>query len=46
MGKGEIVRHEQFLLFPQCFQKAGTADTKKTGLVWERMKLCMKEGLQ
>ena len=20
VGKGEIVRHEQFLLFPQCFQ--------------------------
>ena len=22
MGKGEIARYEQFLLFPQCFQKA------------------------
>ena len=22
VGKGEIVRYEQFLLFPQCFQKA------------------------
>ena len=22
MGKGEIARNEQFLLFPQCFQKA------------------------
>ena len=21
-GKGEIVHYEQFLLFPQCFQKA------------------------
>ena len=21
MGKGEIARYEQFLLFPQCFQK-------------------------
>ena len=21
MGKGEIAHHEQFLLFPQCFQK-------------------------
>ena len=21
MGKGEIARNEQFLLFPQCFQK-------------------------
>ena len=26
-GKGEIARHEQFLLFPQCFQNANTADT-------------------
>ena len=23
MGKGEIARYEQFLLFPQCFQKQG-----------------------
>ena len=27
VGKGEIARHEQFLLFPQCFQKTYTADT-------------------
>ena len=27
VGKGEIARSEQFLLFPQCFQKACTADT-------------------
>ena len=25
--KGEIARYEQFLLFPQCFQKTSTADT-------------------
>ena len=25
--KGEIARDEQFLLFPQCFQKTYTADT-------------------
>ena len=25
--KGQIARHEQFLLFPQCFQKTCTADT-------------------
>ena len=25
--KGEIARYEQFLLFPQCFQKACTVDT-------------------
>ena len=27
VGKGEIARYEQFLLFPQCFQKTLTADT-------------------
>ena len=27
MGKGEIARYEQFLLFPQYFQKTCTADT-------------------
>ena len=26
VGKGEIARYEQFLLFPQCFQKTCTAD--------------------
>ena len=25
VGKGEIARHKQFLLFPQCFQKTYTA---------------------
>ena len=27
VGKGEIARYEQFLLFPQYFQKAFTSDT-------------------
>ena len=27
VGKGEITHYEQFLLFPQCFQKTCTADT-------------------
>ena len=27
VGKGEIARYEQFLLFSQCFQKISTADT-------------------
>ena len=27
VGIGEIARYEQFLLFPQCFQKTCTADT-------------------
>ena len=26
VGKGEIACYEQFLLFPQCFQKTCTAD--------------------
>ena len=38
VGKGEIAHYEQFLLFPQCFQKTCTADTLKPGLVWERVK--------
>ena len=25
--KGKIARHEQFLLFPQCFQMTNTVDT-------------------
>ena len=35
VGKGQIARHEQFHLFPQCFEKTCTADTLKPGLVWE-----------
>ena len=27
VGKGEIARYEQFLLFAQCFLKTCTADT-------------------
>ena len=26
VGKEEIARYEQFLLFPHCFQKTATAD--------------------
>ena len=35
MGKGEIARYEQFLLFSQRFQKTVSADPQKPGLVWE-----------
>ena len=38
VGKGEIARDEQFLLFSQCFQKTSSADKYKPGLVWERIK--------
>ena len=27
VGKGEIARYEQFLFFPQCFQKICIGDT-------------------
>ena len=27
VGKGKIAHYEQFLLFPQCFQKTCTEDT-------------------
>ena len=34
-GKGEIARYEQFLLFPQCFQKAYFPGASKGVIVWE-----------
>ena len=35
MGKEEIARYEQFLLFPQCFQKACFPGASKGEIVWE-----------
>ena len=35
VGKGEIARYEQFLLFPQCFQKACFP-----GALRQKMSLC------
>ena len=35
MGKGEIARYKQFLLFPQCFQKACYPGASKGVIVWE-----------
>ena len=35
VGKGEIARYEQFLLFPQCFQKACFPWASKGVIVWE-----------
>ena len=32
--KGEIARYEQFLLFPQCFQKACFPEASKGVIVW------------
>ena len=37
-GKGEIARFEQFLLFPQCFQKACFPGASKGVIVWEWVK--------
>ena len=35
MGKGEIACYEQFLLIPQCFQKAYFPEASKGVIVWE-----------
>ena len=40
MGKGEIARNKQFLLFTQCFPKTCAADTLKLGLVSGKVKHC------
>ena len=29
VGKGEIARNEQFLLFPKCYQKLSVVDASK-----------------
>ena len=36
VGNGEIAHYEQFLLFPQCFKKTCTADTRAA---------CRRQGL-
>ena len=38
MGKGEIARYKQFLLFPQCFQKACIPGASKSVIVWKWVK--------
>ena len=38
VGKGEIAPYEQFLLFPQCFQKACFPGASKIVIVWEWVK--------
>ena len=35
MEKGEIAPYKQFLLFPQCFQKACFPGVSKGVIVWE-----------
>ena len=38
VGKGEIARYEQFLLFQQCFQNACFPGASKGVIVWEWVK--------
>ena len=35
VGRGKIARYEQFLLFPQCFQKVYFLEVSKGGIVLE-----------
>ena len=39
VGNGEIARYEEFLLFPQCFQKACFPGASKGVIVWELVKI-------
>ena len=39
VGRGEIARYEQFLLFPQCFQKACFPGASTGVIVWEWVKI-------
>ena len=41
VGKGEIARYEQFLLFPQCFQMACFPGASQGVIVWEWVKLVL-----
>ena len=45
VGKGEIARYEQFLLFPQCFQKACFPGASKGVVVWEWVKKIWQQWL-
>ena len=44
VGKGEIARYEQFLLFTQCFQKARFPGASKGIIVWEWVKVAVMHG--
>ena len=51
MGKGEIARNEQFLLFPQCFQKVslcrnGLINHVSEELLWQWEKKEKRSSLQ
>ena len=42
MCKGEIARYEQFLIFPQYFQKACFPGASKGVIVWKRVNYAFK----
>ena len=43
VGKREIAHYEQFLLFPQCFQKACFPEASKGVIVWEWVNIELKQ---
>ena len=43
VGKGEIARYKQFLLFPQCFQKACFPGASKGVILLERVNPCKND---
>ena len=43
VGKGEIARYEQFLLFPQCFQKTVQQTRKHKGLLGKGLSTLLQE---
>ena len=45
VGKGKIARYEQFLLFPQCFQKGCFPWASKGVIVWEWVKLTFSKSM-
>ena len=43
VGKGEIARYEQFLLFPQCFQKLSNVNVSKWVFMEWRVKIIIHQ---
>ena len=46
LGNGEIARYEQFLLFPQCFQKACFPGASTGVIVWEWVNSLLNEKIK
>ena len=42
VGRGENVKYQHFLLFPECFEKASFPDTLKGVIMWEWVKVLCK----